>query len=360
MQNRNNRALIIPSFLLLISVSACEDSGAFLPEITNDEHTLTIDTTSIAPLKSAQFSNSEILFRLGNIIFCQTNFSGQITLESDLIEDLGADNYDIAEIKCVVEYYFNIEIASTETLHKVKDWVLCVENELEKAQASTKKASLHTSNIFIPNAIVNPSLNITFTCNIYTFNKTGKIEKATDFKARAENYTEEILSASGNLIQTIKTSYKFSSGVAENPYGENIKVTWTGTVTTEITANGSTVKYTQTLLHSAIIDEKFNITVLNSTFENEKSSGSITPGGTDLDRNTYSIITEIIASHLDIELTPIFLTASFAEDLNVSSLDMFEILSEIEDQFNFEIPVDVAETILTVQDLYNYTKEHRK
>ncbi|AQL56331.1 acyl carrier protein [Abyssicoccus albus] len=65
-------------------------------------------------------------------------------------------------------------------------------------------------------------------------------------------------------------------------------------------------------------------------------------------------IKEIIADKLDVEREKVVETASFKEDLEADSLDIAELVMELEDEFDTEIPDEEAEKIQTVGDAINY------
>lgn len=67
-------------------------------------------------------------------------------------------------------------------------------------------------------------------------------------------------------------------------------------------------------------------------------------------------IIEIIAEQLGADVTEITTEASFREDLNADSLDLFQIIMALEEEFLIEIPTEDAETIQTVADAVNYIK----
>jgi acyl carrier protein len=46
------------------------------------------------------------------------------------------------------------------------------------------------------------------------------------------------------------------------------------------------------------------------------------------------------------------------EDLNADSLDMIELVMEMEDEFGFSVPDEDAEKIKTVGDAVKYVEEH--
>lgn len=52
--------------------------------------------------------------------------------------------------------------------------------------------------------------------------------------------------------------------------------------------------------------------------------------------------------------------ASFKEDLKVDSLDLFEMVMSLEDEFDVEIPTEELEKMETVGDVVEYIKEHKQ
>lgn len=66
---------------------------------------------------------------------------------------------------------------------------------------------------------------------------------------------------------------------------------------------------------------------------------------------------EIVKEQLNAEVE-ITETTSFKEDLGADSLDLFELVMAMEEEFGIEIPPEDLEQILTVGDIVNYLKEH--
>ena len=62
----------------------------------------------------------------------------------------------------------------------------------------------------------------------------------------------------------------------------------------------------------------------------------------------------IIVDRLGVEEDKVTLEASFKEDLGADSLDVVELVMELEDEFDMEISDDDAEKISTVGDAVNY------
>lgn len=56
----------------------------------------------------------------------------------------------------------------------------------------------------------------------------------------------------------------------------------------------------------------------------------------------------------------ITLFSSFIEDIGADTLDIVELLIELEEEFEVSIPDDEAERIKTVADAIRYIQQHRK
>lgn len=70
----------------------------------------------------------------------------------------------------------------------------------------------------------------------------------------------------------------------------------------------------------------------------------------------FDKIRPMIGDQLSIDESEISLQSSFKKDLGADSLDLFEMIMEIEDQFDLEIPTEDLEAIDTVEDIINYLK----
>ncbi len=67
-------------------------------------------------------------------------------------------------------------------------------------------------------------------------------------------------------------------------------------------------------------------------------------------------VTKIVIDRLGVEESAVNLEASFKDDLGADSLDVVELVMELEDEFDMEISDDEAEKISTVGDAVNYIK----
>jgi acyl carrier protein len=70
-------------------------------------------------------------------------------------------------------------------------------------------------------------------------------------------------------------------------------------------------------------------------------------------------IREITADRLGVEEGDVTPEASFREDLEADSLDLVELIMELEEQFGMEIPDEEAEKITTVDEAVDYVSEHQ-
>ncbi|MDQ3794644.1 MAG: acyl carrier protein [Actinomycetota bacterium] len=70
-------------------------------------------------------------------------------------------------------------------------------------------------------------------------------------------------------------------------------------------------------------------------------------------------IQEITADRLGVDESDVTLDASFREDLEADSLDLVELIMELEEQFGMEIPDEEAEKITTVEEAVDYVQEQQ-
>ena len=66
---------------------------------------------------------------------------------------------------------------------------------------------------------------------------------------------------------------------------------------------------------------------------------------------------EIIADQLSVDADSVTEASSFKDDLGADSLDLFELVMALEDEYSVEIPADDLQKLLTVGDVMNYLKE---
>ncbi|MDB5079395.1 MAG: acpP [Chloroflexi bacterium] len=73
----------------------------------------------------------------------------------------------------------------------------------------------------------------------------------------------------------------------------------------------------------------------------------------------FNELKEIIVEQLAVDPEEVTIEASFVEDLNADSLDLVELIMEIEEKFGIQVPDEVAEKIVTVNDAVEYIQEQR-
>jgi acyl carrier protein len=65
---------------------------------------------------------------------------------------------------------------------------------------------------------------------------------------------------------------------------------------------------------------------------------------------------EIIAEQLNVDADTITEGSSFKEDLGADSLDLFELVMALEDEYSVEIPSEDLEKLTTVKQVMDYLK----
>ena len=72
----------------------------------------------------------------------------------------------------------------------------------------------------------------------------------------------------------------------------------------------------------------------------------------------FNKVKDIIVDQLDVDADKITMTTNFTEDLALDSLDVFEVIDKIEDEYDIEIETDDA--LATVGDLVDYVATHQE
>ncbi len=70
----------------------------------------------------------------------------------------------------------------------------------------------------------------------------------------------------------------------------------------------------------------------------------------------FEKLQKIISEVLNIEADEITMETTFVDDLGADSLDVFQIIMGIEEEFDIEIPNEEAENIVTVADAVEQIK----
>ena len=63
---------------------------------------------------------------------------------------------------------------------------------------------------------------------------------------------------------------------------------------------------------------------------------------------------ELIADQLGVAEDAVTAEKSLKDDLNADSLDLFELVTRLEDTYQIEIPTEDLEKMVTVQDVIDY------
>ena len=71
----------------------------------------------------------------------------------------------------------------------------------------------------------------------------------------------------------------------------------------------------------------------------------------------FEQIKKIVAENLNVEEDAITMEASFKEDLKADSLDLFEMVMALEEEFDMEIPSEDLEKIKTIKDVKDYIEK---
>lgn len=70
----------------------------------------------------------------------------------------------------------------------------------------------------------------------------------------------------------------------------------------------------------------------------------------------FEKLQKIISEVLNVDVDEITMSTTFVDDLNADSLDLFQIIMGIEEEFDIEIANDEAENIVTVADALEQIK----
>lgn len=74
----------------------------------------------------------------------------------------------------------------------------------------------------------------------------------------------------------------------------------------------------------------------------------------DVELKVVDLIAEVL---VDINKESIQMNSKIVEDLGAESLDIYDMIALLEDEFNLEITDEEVEKIQTVQDVANFIKE---
>ena len=78
------------------------------------------------------------------------------------------------------------------------------------------------------------------------------------------------------------------------------------------------------------------------------------------EQDTFEKVKSIVVEQLGVDEKEVKMDAAYIDDLGADSLDIVELIMAFEEEFNIEIPDDVAEKIKTVKDTVNYIEKEKK
>lgn len=73
----------------------------------------------------------------------------------------------------------------------------------------------------------------------------------------------------------------------------------------------------------------------------------------------FEKLKQVIAEVLNVDVEEITMSTTFLDDLGADSLDIFQIIMGIEEEFDIEIPSEDAEKVTTVEEAVNLIKRTR-
>ena len=71
-------------------------------------------------------------------------------------------------------------------------------------------------------------------------------------------------------------------------------------------------------------------------------------------------IKEVVADQLGVDVSELENDTSLQKDLNADSLDLFQIIMSLEEEFDIEIPTEDTENIDTIGDIEAYLNSRKK
>ncbi len=71
----------------------------------------------------------------------------------------------------------------------------------------------------------------------------------------------------------------------------------------------------------------------------------------------FEKVKKIIADQLGLEEAEVALKSTFSDDLGVDSLELFEVIISLEEEFNIEIPNEEIEDIKDVKGIVDYIEK---
>ena len=72
----------------------------------------------------------------------------------------------------------------------------------------------------------------------------------------------------------------------------------------------------------------------------------------------FEKLKDIIAEQLSVEADEVTMDSNIQDDLGADSLDVVDLITTIEDEFDISIPDEAVEEIKTVGDIVNYIEKN--
>lgn len=71
-------------------------------------------------------------------------------------------------------------------------------------------------------------------------------------------------------------------------------------------------------------------------------------------------IKEVVAEQLGVDVSELNPETSLKDDLNADSLDLFQIIMSLEEEFGIEIPTEDTDNINTIGDIESYLSTRKE
>ncbi|MCI5943228.1 MAG: acyl carrier protein [Eubacterium sp.] len=71
----------------------------------------------------------------------------------------------------------------------------------------------------------------------------------------------------------------------------------------------------------------------------------------------FEKVVNLIVEEVGVDAEKVTMESSFKDDLNIDSLDLFEMVMALEEEFDVEIPSEELEKMSTVGDIVKYIEQ---
>ena len=71
----------------------------------------------------------------------------------------------------------------------------------------------------------------------------------------------------------------------------------------------------------------------------------------------FEKVVNLIVEEVGVDADKVTMESSFKDDLNIDSLDLFEMVMALEEEFDVEIPSEELEKMSTVGDIVKYIEQ---